>query len=101
MTSGHRSAWRRRSRSRAARIAIPLAIPMALGLTLGIVLAISFSLLGAIIASRQPENRIGWIYLSNGLLVPKQSLGDLYYQRSVISGGLPGAHWAAWLPCSC
>jgi hypothetical protein len=42
MLSGHRSAWRRRSRkSRAARIAIPLAIPMALGLTLGIVLAVS------------------------------------------------------------
>ncbi len=41
MLSGHRSAWRRRSRSRAARIAVPLAIPMALGLTLGIVLAIS------------------------------------------------------------
>ena len=42
MLSGHRSAWRRRSRnSRAARIAIPLAIPMALGLTLGLILAVS------------------------------------------------------------
>jgi hypothetical protein len=42
MLSGHRSAWRRRTRhSRAARIAIPLAIPMALGLTLGVVLAVS------------------------------------------------------------
>jgi hypothetical protein len=42
MLSGHRSAWRRRSRkSRAARIAIPLAIPMALGLTLGVILAVS------------------------------------------------------------
>ena len=42
MLSGHRSAWRRRTRnSRAARIAVPLAIPMALGLTLGIVLAVS------------------------------------------------------------
>src|SRR6266702_6481351 len=41
MLSGHRSAWRRRSHSRAARIAVPLAIPMALGLTLGIVLAVS------------------------------------------------------------
>jgi hypothetical protein len=41
MISGHRSAWRRRSKSRAARIAVPLAIPMALGLTLGIVLALS------------------------------------------------------------
>ena len=41
MLSGHRSAWRRRRNSRAARIAVPLAIPMALGLTLGIVLAVS------------------------------------------------------------
>src|SRR3984957_13100800 len=42
MLSGHRSAWRRRSRNtRAARIAIPLAIPMALGLTLGLILAVS------------------------------------------------------------
>src|SRR5580658_2033112 len=41
MLSGHRSAWRRRRNTRAARIAIPLAIPMALGLTLGIVLAVS------------------------------------------------------------
>ncbi len=42
MLSGHRSAWRRRSRnSRAARIAVPLAIPMAMGLTLGIILAVS------------------------------------------------------------
>ena len=41
MLSGHRSASRRRSHSRTARIAIPLAIPVALGLTLGIVLAVS------------------------------------------------------------
>jgi hypothetical protein len=41
MLSGHRSAWRRRRNSRAARIAVPLAIPMALGLTLGIFLAVS------------------------------------------------------------
>src|SRR5260370_19655459 len=41
MLSGHRSAWRRRGNSRAARIAVPLAIPTALGLTLGIFLAVS------------------------------------------------------------
>jgi len=41
MLSGHQSAWRRRGRSRAARIAVPLAIPMAMGLTLGIILAVS------------------------------------------------------------
>jgi hypothetical protein len=63
----------------------------------GIVLPVSFSLLGAIIVSRQPGNRIGWIYLLIGVLEPWQSLGLLYFERSVISGGLPGASWAAWM----
>ena len=57
----------------------------------GIVLPVSFSLLGAIIVSRQPGNRIGWIYLLIGVLMPWQALGGLYYERSVLSGGLPGA----------
>ncbi len=63
----------------------------------GIVLAVSFSLLGAVIVARQPGNRIGWIYLLIGVLMPVQSLGALYYERSVLSGGLPGARWAAWM----
>jgi hypothetical protein len=42
MRTGHRPAWRRRTRnSSVARIAVPLAIPMALGLTLGIIIAVS------------------------------------------------------------
>jgi hypothetical protein len=64
---------------------------------IGIVLPVSFSVLGAVIASRRPENRIGWIYLLIGVLMPVQSLTALYYERSVISGGLPAARWAAWL----
>jgi len=63
----------------------------------GIVLPVSFSLLGAIIVSRQPGNRIGWIFLLIGVLMPWEGLGALYFERSVISGGLPGARWAAWL----
>jgi hypothetical protein len=63
----------------------------------GIVLPVSFSLLGAIIVSRQPGNRIGWIYLLIGVSMPWQALGGLYYERSVLSGGLPGANWAAWV----
>jgi hypothetical protein len=59
-------------------------------------LAVSFSLLGATVVSRRGGNRIGWIYLLIGVLVPWQSLGVLYYERSVLSGGLPGARWAAW-----
>jgi len=63
----------------------------------GIVLPVSFAVLGAVIVSRRPENRIGWIYLLIAVFVAVQALGDLYYVRSVISGGLPGAQWAAWL----
>ena len=63
----------------------------------GIVLPVSFSLLGAIIVSRQPGNRVGWIFLLIGVLMPWQSLGELYFERSVISGGLPGARWVAWI----
>jgi hypothetical protein len=63
----------------------------------GIVLPVSFSLLGAIIVSRRPGNRIGWIYLLIGVLMPWQPLGALYFERSVTSGGLPGARWAAWV----
>jgi hypothetical protein len=63
----------------------------------GIVLPVSFSLLGAVIVSRQPENRIGWIYLLIGVVMPIQSVTALYYLRSVDSGGLPAARWAAWV----
>jgi hypothetical protein len=67
------------------------------GQPVGIVLPVSFSLLGAVIVSRRPENRIGWTYLLIGVLMPVQSLAILYYERGVISGGLPGVEWAAWL----
>jgi hypothetical protein len=63
----------------------------------GIVLPVSFAVLGMVIVSRRPENRVGWIYLLIAVLIPLQPLAALYYRRSVISGGLPGADWAAWL----
>lgn len=63
----------------------------------GIVLPVSFGVLGLIIVSRRPENRIGWIYLLIAVLMPVQPAAALYYRRSVITGGLPGADWAAWL----
>jgi hypothetical protein len=61
-----------------------------------LVLAVSFSLLGALIVARQPGNRIGWIFLLIGVLMPLPALGALYYARSVIVGGLPDARWGAW-----
>ncbi len=63
---------------------------------IGVVLGISFSVLGALIAARQPSNRIGWIYLLIGVLTPLQSLSVMYYERAVIARGLPGARWSAW-----
>jgi hypothetical protein len=62
----------------------------------GPVLGVSFSLLGALIVSRRPENRIGWIYLLIGVVLPLQSLGALYYEHGAPGGAWPGARWAAW-----
>jgi hypothetical protein len=62
----------------------------------GIVLGISFSILGAVIAVRQPSNRIGWIFLLIGVVTPLQALLVMYYERGVIAPGLPGARWSAW-----
>ena len=64
---------------------------------IGLALGLSFTLLGTLIVLRRPENRIGWIYLSIGVEAPLQSLGSLYYEYSVVSGGLPGARWDAWV----
>lgn len=63
----------------------------------GIVMAVSFPILGAVIVSRQPTNPIGWIYLGIGIVVAAEGLAAAYYERSVLSGGLPAAEWAAWI----
>jgi len=62
----------------------------------GLVLGISFPLLGTLVVLRRPDNRIGWIYLWIGVVAPAVSLATLYYEHSVIVGGLAGAKWAAW-----
>jgi hypothetical protein len=43
MPTRHRSAWRRRLRSRTARIAIPVAIPVVLAVVLGVIIAVKGS----------------------------------------------------------
>ena len=63
---------------------------------IGVVLGVTFSILGVAIVTRQPANRIGWIYLCIGILTPLQSLAVLYYERSLIVGGLPAARWDSW-----
>jgi hypothetical protein len=63
----------------------------------GPVLAVSFSLLGTLIVSRSPGNRIGWIYLLIGVAMSVQGFGALYYERSLVASGWPGGRWGAWV----
>ena len=54
--------------------------------------------MGALIASRQPRNAIGWIFCGIGLLVGINSLGGGYAVYSLAGGSAPGslAETAAW-----
>jgi signal transduction histidine kinase len=62
-----------------------------------ILLGITFSLVGAIIASRRPNHPIGWIFLGIGLVNALNGFATQYAVRSVTGSGLPGGQWAAWL----
>jgi signal transduction histidine kinase len=59
----------------------------------------SFGVVGALVASRQPRNAIGWIFLAITLAVVVAGLSDTYAQYSfrVRATPLPGAVVAAWL----
>ncbi|MEO7803059.1 MAG: hypothetical protein ABIS18_01025, partial [Actinomycetota bacterium] len=54
---------------------------------------------GALIASRQPQNAIGWIFLTFGLgpAIYIFSRGYATYALVTSPGALPGARWFAWL----
>jgi hypothetical protein len=59
---------------------------------------LTFSVVGAIIASRQPRNAIGWIFCGIGLLVGMNSLAGGYTEYRLSGGSSPGslAETAAW-----
>jgi hypothetical protein len=59
---------------------------------------LTFSVVGAIIASRQPRNAIGWIFCGIGLVVSLNSLSGSYAVYSLAGGYGPGslAETAAW-----
>jgi signal transduction histidine kinase len=61
--------------------------------------ALSFSTVGALVASRLPENPIGWLLLSSGLLYAVLvSVGEYgAYALLTERGALPGGVAAAWL----
>jgi hypothetical protein len=61
-------------------------------------LILSFSTVGALVASRRPENAIGWLFCSGTLV---WMLGELALEYGVYAlitapGTLPAGAWAAW-----
>ena len=61
--------------------------------------AVVFSTVGAVIASRRPENRIGWIFCTAGLVGGVHHSGAEYaiYASLAAPGMLPGAASLAWI----
>jgi hypothetical protein len=62
------------------------------------VLVLAFSTVGALVASRRPENPIGWLFLSGAFI---WILGELALEYGVYAlitapGALPVAEWMAW-----
>jgi signal transduction histidine kinase len=71
--------------------------------TLLALFAFAFPAVGLVILSRQPRNRIGWLFMGIGLPWSLAVLTDGYARYTVLvqPGGLPGgpevAAWSAWL----
>src|SRR5215203_1810560 len=65
----------------------------------GYLLFVSFAAVGALVASRQPRNTIGWIFCVIGLFLTSSGAGGQYAIYAVVSspGSLPGGGTAAWL----
>jgi hypothetical protein len=62
------------------------------------VVIVAFSTVGALVASRRPENPIGWLFCCGALL---WGLGELTLEYGVYAlvtapGSLPAGVWAAW-----
>jgi hypothetical protein len=63
------------------------------------VLSLAFPTVGALVASRRPENPIGWIFCGAGLLYGAQASASRYADYAPLgpSGSLPGGELMAWI----
>ena len=63
------------------------------------VLLLAYGTVGALIASRRPENKIGWIFCAVGLALAVASAASGYADYGLYGKGdaLPGPELAAWL----
>jgi signal transduction histidine kinase len=84
-----------------ALIVLVAAVPRSPGILtsangINVCVGLGFSIVGAVIASRRPENAVGWIMIGIALCAVTQGL-SLEYALLAIAHGVPGAVWAAWL----
>jgi len=63
------------------------------------VLLFTFPTVGALIASRRPENAVGWILCVGGLALGFSLLASGYVEYALFAspGSLPGVEYAAWI----
>jgi hypothetical protein len=63
------------------------------------VLSLAFPTVGALVASRRPENPIGWIFCGTGLLIGVQAFARGYANYAMLghTGSLPGGELMAWI----
>jgi hypothetical protein len=68
-------------------------------IVLSALLALMFTTVGAVVASRRPENPIGWIFCGGGLVLSVTVSATNYaeYALHASTGSLPGVHYAAWI----
>jgi hypothetical protein len=60
--------------------------------------ALAFTTVGALVASRRPENAIGWIFCAVGLVMLTEGFTETYANLALFarSDSLPGGRVAAW-----
>jgi hypothetical protein len=65
----------------------------------GLLVFVSFAAVGALVASRQPKNTVGWIFCAMGFFSTYSAAGGQYAIYALVSspGSLPGGGTAAWL----
>ncbi len=63
-----------------------------------IVVPVSFGAVGALVASRQPRNITGWLFLFVAVMSALQGVTDQYARYALVTHpGAPGGVWALWL----
>jgi hypothetical protein len=76
----------------------PAGLSFVMGTFTAMALFLAFPTVGALVASRQPRNPIGWIFCAQGVAFALLALSDAYARYTFENpGSLPGGVVSAWL----